>query len=470
LFELETQFSSDGILFGIRESRRTQGLTFAQEQARVSHTLMPFQEIAALMTAYDDWHLIINPQYRDNLYAFVNTIEHIVNIINRINPSLIDRIVLQVPNQHAYHYLAGSSPFSAYIYNLHSSPDTDTQALEFLERTGIPAVRMPVDRATPEFLEALDELGVSVFITVPNDLIQTHEFLRAGIAGIFTDTFTPAMLQMSEAQLQNIVDEQLALQKQTEFISFVSRLPAEPDNNHIRFIRAESVNMANMSESMLDAFHTLTNLSSVPIGEFMKGSNLVIDGFHYTNRINSSDITYIIYDNNSSRLLQWVTFDPLADYARIDFDVTRENNRKYLLGYLSNLLCDNSIVLISVRSEASHDLDASILEKLSALGITHNLQENDAYSYAAIIDGRTVIYEMLSIDMILHALVIDRWLIELQSGGRLSDNPISQIIIDGVDHSINHRGINIVVLNKLTGLIEDSVAFDTHSGLAAHRD
>ena len=471
LFEMNTQFSFDGILFGIRESHRTPGLTFDQEQEQALYTLMPFEEIATLMVTYNDWQLIIDPQYQNNLHAIVRTIEYIISTINRIDPDLIDRIIIQVPYQHWYYFLVSNFPFSAYIYNLHSSDDvdTDTQALEFIERTRIPAVRMSIDRATPEFLEALRNLDVSVFFNAANELHQTRTLFNLGIAGVFTDFFTPAMRNMSVEWLQSRDNEALTLQNHMEFISFVRGLPTEPDDNHIRFISADSVNTDDMPYSVLDAFLSLTNLSSAPVDEFFVNGNLVIDDFHYNVRIDSGVITYIVYDKNRSQLIQWAAFDPSADYKRINLDISRENNRRYLLGYLDSLQYENLIVLVSVKDEASADLDASILEKLSELGLTQSLEGREAYSYAAIINGRTVVYENLSDERVEQAQFVDGWLIEIISEGRLQGNDISRILIDGVDYSRHRRGINIAVLNKQTGLIEDWVVFDTHYGLSANR-
>jgi hypothetical protein len=224
-----------------------------------------------------------------------------------------------------------------------------------------------------------------------------------------------------------------------------------------------------MPNFVLDALQTMTCLSAAPIGEFMAGRNLVIDDFYYSLRINGGEIVYIVYDKSNDRLLQWDTFDTLANFEWNSIELSRENNRRYMLEYLDGLLCDNLIVLMSVREEASADLDAGILEKLSELGLTRSLEGRFAYSYAAIINGRTVVYENLSRYGVEQIQLVERWLIKVLSEGGLSGRDISRIKIDGVDYSGNHRGINIVVLNKRTGLIEDSITFDTHSDLAVHR-
>lgn len=42
---------------------------------------------------------------------------------------------------------------------------------------------------------------------------------------------------------------------------------------------------------------------------------------------------------------------------------------------------------------------------------------------------------------------------------------VSNIKVNNVEYSVNHRGLNIVVYDKRIGKIVDSVCFDTHNGL-----
>ena len=50
---------------------------------------------------------------------------------------------------------------------------------------------------------------------------------------------------------------------------------------------------------------------------------------------------------------------------------------------------------------------------------------------------------------------------------RAGDEDSSSVIkIDGTDHSMNKRGLNIVVFDKLTDSVIDSVAFDTNQSSA----
>ena len=76
--------------------------------------------------------------------------------------------------------------------------------------------------------------------------------------------------------------------------------------------------------------------------------------------------------------------------------------------------------------------------------------------------------EILSLETNEHTMFINEDIIELFSAG-WEDGNRSSIRINGTEHSQNSRGLNVVVFNQRTGIVEDSVSFDTHGNLAIHR-
>jgi len=371
-------------------------------------------------------------------------------------------------------------PFSAYIYNLYASEDSNEAVLEFVAKTGISVVTMPNIRATPEFVEALNELGVASFIHSTNNLREIREILKMGIAGVYTHFVTPDMMQdilhITEEVLNHRELMLIEEQNHREFIELVNQQQEDINENYIRIII--SGNMAEVSEDdtfltlvpddVGDALLSLMALSPLPITDVTNNGYLLIDGYQYNHRINEDAITFITFYQVSRRVTQAIAFEPHKHFMRTDYDFQRENNRRYFMEYLENLLKEDLMILLSVRDDASEDFDIGMFEKLASLGLVENLQDQIRYSYIAVIDGDTVIYESLSGERIDYVEFIDRWLIEVTSAGWLVGDA-SSIKIDGIEHSRNERGINIVVFNKRTGLVEDSVAFDTHQEIHVHR-
>lgn len=495
LFEFSTSFGADGTLFGIYPDARTPGLTFAEEQSRALHTLMTFEDILQLMLEFEDWWLITDTRNHGNLLALQSQFDYMVRAINDIGGELINRVVVQVYDRRMYYFVANNYPFTSFIYNLSWSPDDNDKVLEFVERTGIPVVTMPTARATIEFVGALSDIGVAAFAGVSNNLRQVHELLHMGITGIYTHSIAsvPNLRHMTELEIEAWEKQQRMEQNHREFIEFVDSLPEDLGDDYIRIIgvrhfiaediyaleqadtddegmdttTADIANPNYIPHSLADAFLRLASLDALDIHEVMRNWYLYIDGYEYSHRIDDRVITYIRYNMETQQITHWVAFDPQDDFGRHDVGFARDNNRRYFLKYLDNLLQDHFLILISVTDDASGDLDDGMQSALEDIGLTMSLQGRFRYAYIAVIDGKTVIYENRYNGRIEYAEFIDNWLIEISSSGWPRNE--SSIRINGVEHSRNHRGINIVVLDKLTGTVVDSVAFDTSSGIVAHR-
>jgi len=481
-FVFGTQFSADGILFGICAAMRTPLFTFWQEQELAPYTLMPFEEIVELMLEYDDWYLITDTKYHNNMQALQSSFEYMLDAVNNADPNLLNRIIVQVYNQRMYYFMISNFPFSAYIYNIYASADSNEEVLEFVEKAGMAVVAMPITRATPEFLEALNGLGVASLVHSTNYLREIRNLFEMGVIGVYTHFAIPNMmhriLRISEEELDRRELILIEEQNHREFIKFVNELQEDIDEDYIRIISPgnmaevlednEDAFLVSVSDDVGEALLALISLESYPISYVINDGYLFIDGYKYNHIIDKEAITFITYNKAIRRVTQAITFEPQNYFMRTDYDFQLENNRRYFMEYLDNLLHEDFMILLSVRDDASEALDVGMLDKLASLGLVESLQDQVKYSYIAIINGDTVVFENLSDERIDYVDFFDRWLIEVTSAGWLvGDN--SSIRVDGVEHSRNERGINIVVFNRRTGMIEDSVVFDTHYGIHAHR-
>lgn len=85
------------------------------------------------------------------------------------------------------------------------------------------------------------------------------------------------------------------------------------------------------------------------------------------------------------------------------------------------------------------------------------------FTYAAMIDAGQVIFEELRpghIDGIDEKLTVGKREIELVSTSTDSSDAAGLILIDGKDHSLNMRGLNIVVFDKSNGTVLDTTNFN----------
>lgn len=144
---------------------------------------------------------------------------------------------------------------------------------------------------------------------------------------------------------------------------------------------------------------------------------------------------------------------------------TNLSDKTDILDYLDLLQKQekDNLVIVSVKDTPGLNLDSVIAQKLTALGLKTNLEGKHGHSYIAVIDDGNVIYENLGENLepsVYQAKVGGH---NLMVTSRVYKNGNESVIkIDNKDYSVNRRGLNIVVFNKTSGLVIDSVAFDTH--------
>lgn len=119
------------------------------------------------------------------------------------------------------------------------------------------------------------------------------------------------------------------------------------------------------------------------------------------------------------------------------------------------------ITLIAVRDEGSFALTEAMLQKAQALGLDFSLAE-DGYrkSYCAVIDGKTVIQEEMSAQRLDYNTELNGHSISLTSAG-FEVGKFASIQVDGVEYALNRRGLNIVLIDRETWGVVESVSIDS---------
>lgn len=130
--------------------------------------------------------------------------------------------------------------------------------------------------------------------------------------------------------------------------------------------------------------------------------------------------------------------------------------------YLKLLNDERYYVFIGVKDEAAQGLDSAILQELKGLGLKGALEDRYRCSYYAVLAEGSVTEqagdEKISQEGVLRN---GRMRFSITSAGYDYGNMCS-IKVDGSEYAKNQRGLNIVVYNKITKAVIDSVCFDTH--------
>lgn len=125
---------------------------------------------------------------------------------------------------------------------------------------------------------------------------------------------------------------------------------------------------------------------------------------------------------------------------------------------------DRIAVCMAVSKEYMYELPEDISEALWRLGLNIDYKDyDDKHSYIAYIEGRDKVYEQLCDRPITWSVVCNNAAgteITIKSSAWRTDSN-AEIIVDGVNYAVNYRGLNIVVIDKETGLVIDRVVTDS---------
>lgn len=120
------------------------------------------------------------------------------------------------------------------------------------------------------------------------------------------------------------------------------------------------------------------------------------------------------------------------------------------------------LILFSAKDTLGQALNSNIADKCESLGIKTNLKNKHWYSFISILDQGKNIFEICLKDTPVFTSQNIRDLnIHIESKPFKKGN-LSRIQINGVEYSLNRRGLNIVVYDTISKAVIDTVSFDTH--------
>ena len=143
------------------------------------------------------------------------------------------------------------------------------------------------------------------------------------------------------------------------------------------------------------------------------------------------------------------------------FDLLYLDNIYDYLKQLANL--DKVLIGICIKDTAGYFFNDELQKHFKRLGLKKNLIKKFMVGYIAVINNGIVLHEAMSENNGYEEYFdsVDYQHLALVSKPYKSGN-ISKILINGIDYSVNRRGLNIVVFDHETQRVVDSVAFDTH--------
>lgn len=118
-------------------------------------------------------------------------------------------------------------------------------------------------------------------------------------------------------------------------------------------------------------------------------------------------------------------------------------------------------ITIAASEDYATGLDETDLALLDELGLELVRQGEFSDSYAAVISAGETVYEAVSDYEIYRGIQLPGATVELISKNEFLQWPGASIQINGQGYALSLRGLNVVVFDCETGLVIDSVVFDT---------
>ncbi len=154
---------------------------------------------------------------------------------------------------------------------------------------------------------------------------------------------------------------------------------------------------------------------------------------------------------------------PLDNFQAVD-DIRSASLSEYL-----NSLDHYSILIVSVKSDATLNMDGPSLKAIKQQGLSLNTANHYRNSYIAMTQSEKPLYETISIDYLKRVFPKSTNLkgykipfdLEVISAGALCGNN-SKIMIDSQEYSLNKRGFNLVVYHTRQKRVTEVAWFDTH--------
>jgi len=194
-------------------------------------------------------------------------------------------------------------------------------------------------------------------------------------------------------------------------------------------------------------------------------SLIEIDGLEVTT--NSSGLNVLIFDNATEMIVDSLNFCSTNGFAPTRNHFTPNSARLTL--FLRLLNNENYISIITISNDTSRNFCNNSLDTFESIGLRRNLIEMQNRPYVAILAGSELIFEDVGnpiyyedeqfYDAVETTLVIDGMLFQVLSQGN-NETIRSSILIDSLEKSMNHHSMNIVVVDRSTGEVIDSVRFN----------
>lgn len=150
--------------------------------------------IINVLSQYPDMYIVTDTKEQKD-EDIQQVLSSLVNAAKKKDPSVLDRIVVQIYNEPMLETVKEIYAFPSIIYTLYATKDTEAQVVDFVEKNDIDAVTMPEYKVNQHFVAKLKKAGAVTYVHTINDTDQVANYEKWGVYGVYSDVLTEEELE-----------------------------------------------------------------------------------------------------------------------------------------------------------------------------------------------------------------------------------------------------------------------------------
>ena len=164
-------------------------------------TPLSFEDLAILMIEFPDIYIITDTRSIDK-ETVQNQFNYIYEVANRIDPTILERIIPQLYSFSMFNYIEEIYQFNEYILTLYQMPEVSNDDIfEFLyNHDKVTALALPYNspRLTKDFIDDLNKMNVLIYVHTVSDISVIIDLYNKGVWGFYSPNITEDYIKRNE--------------------------------------------------------------------------------------------------------------------------------------------------------------------------------------------------------------------------------------------------------------------------------
>lgn len=224
------------------------------------YTALSFSDICEIMYKHPDMWLVTDTKGAASREIQVMFEKIMADIDRSGHPEILDHIIVQIYNEPMFYQVMDIYPFHSIIYTLYQSAASDSEVIDFVDKTGIGVVTFPESRYSRDLIAGLHNLGCYGYVHTINSEYLIEQYAREGVYGYYSDNINKGNCAV---KINKIVDRYFAeattglqMEDDMESESYKALKYYLSELHNSRYITALSVN-SDASRKMVEELHDI---------------------------------------------------------------------------------------------------------------------------------------------------------------------------------------------------------------------